>query len=61
MENKMNGDKEAQLLEHSLPGTNMAGKGPGSDCEREEQNKQATDNSRPQPREGDKRGEDNKF
>jgi hypothetical protein len=36
MENEDHGGKQDQLQEHSLPGTNQAGKGPSS-CEKNDQ------------------------
>ena len=36
MEDKNHGSKQDQLNEHSLPGTNQAGTGPGS-CEKNDQ------------------------
>jgi len=39
MEDRNSEKSEEQLEHHSLPGTNMAGKGPGDECEaRAEQN-----------------------
>ena len=40
-QNKRNDDE--QLEEHSLPGTNMAGRGPGDECESPEEQKSGRD------------------
>ena len=38
MENQDHGGKQDQLEEHSLPGTNQAGKGPGSGEKSDQEN-----------------------
>ena len=43
MEDKDHGDKQDQLDEHSLPGTNQAGKGPGSSEKKDQENGQEND------------------
>ena len=39
MENEDRGGKQDQLEDHSLPGTNQAGKGPGSPEKNDEENR----------------------
>jgi hypothetical protein len=39
MENEERGGKQDQLEEHSLPGTNQAGKGPSSGEENDQENR----------------------
>jgi len=46
METKKRSDSQDQLEEHSLPGTNQAGRGPGECEEHEEQQKSPAGDSR---------------
>jgi len=54
MDNHRPGSTDEQLEHHSLPGTNMAGKGPGDECEvadekREDDEQKAPESHRPEP------------
>ena len=48
MEDKDHGRKQDQLDEHSLPGTNQVGKGPGS-CEKNDENRPGGGTQHPDP------------
>jgi hypothetical protein len=48
MENKNHGDKQDQLDEHSLPGINQAGKGPGSREKNDQESKRGSEGSQHQ-------------
>jgi len=55
MAHPMSDDKQEQQQEdHSLPGTNMAGKGPGDECEPRDE----PDSSRDQRDEGKRQSDD---
>ena len=56
MEQHKRSDDDAQLEEHSLPGTNQAGKGPGP-CEKPDQDDGSMDASDDQKREPVRREE----